>query len=188
MSTGVHNVLGRHHRCPVCTLSMGSGGARKTRRLITRIAVDGVPPDLGPSGACLHRGARVPAGLVTPSRVTPDRGRAASDGRLCGATPGRWGPARVSQGPLGRWPTDRRAVPWRSPPRRDARVSPVRSAVGSVCRAVRAPSSGYLGSALGSFCRRRGKWRLTFAGYRYAQAPSTSACRACVFPVWVIAP
>ena len=43
-------------------------------------------------------------------------------------------------------------------------------------------------TAVGRFSRRRCRWRLTFAGSRYAQAPSTSARRAWVFPVLVIEP
>jgi hypothetical protein len=61
-----------------CTLSSGSGGASQTRWLITRIAVGWRPPDGCPSGAGLHLGTRGPAGLATPSRGTPDRGRASS--------------------------------------------------------------------------------------------------------------
>jgi hypothetical protein len=130
---------------PCCRWSMGSGGARQTRRLITLLAGGWRPPDWGPSGAGRTRGARVPAGLVTPSRVTPDRGRAAADGRRCGATPGRWGPARVSPGPLWRWPTARRGAPGRSPPRLAWRGSPGRAAVGRVCSAVLAPARGSRG-------------------------------------------
>jgi hypothetical protein len=143
------------------TWSLGRGGARQTRRWRTRISVGGRPPAGGPSGAGLPRGARVPGGLVTPSRGTPERGRAPSEGMRCGSTPGRWGPARVSQGPLWRWPPDRRAVPWRWPPRRDARVAPGRSACGRVGRAVRAPASGSLGrrwdAALGVVARGDGR-------------------------------
>ena len=60
-------------------LSIGSGGASQQRRVILLLSVGWVPPDLGPSGACLHRGTRMPAGLVTPPRVTPHRGGASSD-------------------------------------------------------------------------------------------------------------
>src|SRR5512145_92203 len=42
---------------------------------------------------------------------------------------------------------------------------------------------------LGGWCARRsGNWRLTLAGERYAQAPSTSTRRAGVLPVLVIPP
>src|SRR5215217_4565421 len=56
----------------------GRDGARKRRRLILLISVDWVPPDWRPSGAGLARGPSMPAGLVTPSRVTPHRGGVSS--------------------------------------------------------------------------------------------------------------
>src|SRR6266581_6368166 len=59
--------------------SIGRAGARKTRRLITLLSVDWLPPSLPPSGACLTRGTRVPFGLFTLPRVTPHRGCASSD-------------------------------------------------------------------------------------------------------------
>jgi hypothetical protein len=40
-----------------------------------------MPPYLRPSGACLGLGTRMPAGLITLSRVAPNRGRADSDTR-----------------------------------------------------------------------------------------------------------
>jgi hypothetical protein len=42
--------------------------------------------------------------------------------------------------------------------------------------------------AVGGFSRRSGRWRLTVAGERYAQAPSTSARRAGVVPALVREP
>src|SRR5215831_20108601 len=60
-------------------LSIGRAGASKTRRLITLISVDWVPPYLHPSGACLILGTRVPCGLLTLPRVTPNRGCVSSD-------------------------------------------------------------------------------------------------------------
>src|SRR4029450_11137619 len=42
--------------------------------------------------------------------------------------------------------------------------------------------------ALGCFSSRSWRCRLTFAGYRYAQAPSTRARRAWLFPALVMAP
>jgi hypothetical protein len=60
-------------------VSIGRAGASKTRRLITLLSVGWLPPDLPPSGACLIRGTSVPCGLLTPSRVTPNRGCASSD-------------------------------------------------------------------------------------------------------------
>src|SRR5215813_7882134 len=65
--------------------SIGRGGARKTRRLITRRAVGGLPPSWPPSGACLNRGTSVPGGLVPLPRVTPHRGCVSADsgGQLC---------------------------------------------------------------------------------------------------------
>jgi hypothetical protein len=56
-------------------VSSGRGGASKTRRLILLISVGWVPPDLGPSGACLTRGSSIryqplhaAAGDTTPGR------------------------------------------------------------------------------------------------------------------------
>jgi hypothetical protein len=40
-------------------LSIGRGGASKTRRLILLISVGWVPPDWGPSGACLTLGSSI---------------------------------------------------------------------------------------------------------------------------------
>src|SRR5437870_259150 len=60
-------------------LSIGRAGASKTRRLITLISVGWLPPYLHPSGACLILGTRVPCGLLTLPRVTPNRGCASSD-------------------------------------------------------------------------------------------------------------
>src|SRR5215475_12393570 len=60
-------------------LSIGRGGASKTRRLITLISVGWLPPYLPPSGACLNLGTSVPGGLVTLPRVTPHRGCVSAD-------------------------------------------------------------------------------------------------------------
>jgi hypothetical protein len=65
-----------------CRRSIGRGGASQTRRWLTLLAVGWRPLDVWPSAAGLTRGPRVPAGLVTPSRVTPYRGCASSDGGL----------------------------------------------------------------------------------------------------------
>jgi hypothetical protein len=61
-------------------VSIGRVGARQRRRLSWLRAVGGVPPDVPPSGAGLTRGTSLPVGLVTPSRVTPDRGGASAHG------------------------------------------------------------------------------------------------------------
>jgi len=50
----------------------------------------------------------------------------------------------------------------------------------------RLPRMSWMG--WGSFSSRRWRWRLPLAGDREAQAPSTSARRACVFPAWVRVP
>src|SRR5262245_28389439 len=60
-------------------LSLGRGGASKTRRLITLRSVGWLPPSVPPSGACRIRGTSVPVGLITPPRVTPHRGCASAD-------------------------------------------------------------------------------------------------------------
>src|SRR5262249_30468142 len=91
----------------------GSGGASKTRRLITLISVGWRPLYWPPSGACLTLGTSMPGGLVTPSRVAPHRGCASADRP---GHPSTWlvgltvSPAPVEQGPrynlpvLGHWP------------------------------------------------------------------------------------
>ena len=61
--------------------SIGRAGASDIRRLITLISVGWVPPYLHPSGACLALGTRVYFSLLTPSRVTPNRGCVFSDAR-----------------------------------------------------------------------------------------------------------
>jgi hypothetical protein len=53
---GLHGVF-----CPWC---IRRAGARQTRRLILRLSVDWVPPDLPPSGACLALGTRMPEGSL----------------------------------------------------------------------------------------------------------------------------
>src|SRR5215510_13257535 len=68
-------------------LSIGRAGASKTRRLITLLSVDWLPPYLHPSGACLILGTRVPVGLLTPPRVTPNRGCVSADRRCNLAEP-----------------------------------------------------------------------------------------------------
>ena len=60
---------------------LGRDGARKRRRWIRLISVDGFPPSLRPSGAGLALGTRVCCSLCTPSRAPPHRGRVSSDGR-----------------------------------------------------------------------------------------------------------
>ena len=77
------DVKGREQLFYVCllffSLSIGRAGASKRRRLITLISVGWLPPYLHPSGACLILGTRVPFGLLTLPRVTPNRGCASSD-------------------------------------------------------------------------------------------------------------
>ena len=68
-------------------LSIGRAGASKTRRLITLISVGWLPPYLHPSGACLTLGTRVPFGLLTLPRVTPNRG--------CASSERRWQPGKL---------------------------------------------------------------------------------------------
>src|SRR5919197_3319167 len=60
-------------------LSTGRAGASKTRRLIALTSVGWLPPYVHPSGAGLIRGTRVPFGLLTLPRVTPNRGCVSSD-------------------------------------------------------------------------------------------------------------
>src|SRR5262245_43551106 len=79
------DVKGREQLFYVCLMffplvsSIGRAGASKTRRLITLISVGWLPPYFHPSVACLILGTRVPFGLITPPRVTPNRGCVSSD-------------------------------------------------------------------------------------------------------------
>jgi hypothetical protein len=79
---------------------IGRAGARQTRRLITRIAVDWGPSDVGPSGTCLGLGTRVSGSRFTPTRVVPYRGGASADRRFQPGCPLR---ARTSAMPCLRW-------------------------------------------------------------------------------------
>src|SRR5262247_122863 len=77
MSRAGSNFFRLHHEFSL--LSIGRGGARKTRRLLTLLSVGWLPPSVPPSGACLKRGTSVPCGLVTLPRVTPHRGCVSAD-------------------------------------------------------------------------------------------------------------
>ena len=61
---------------------IGRAGASKTRRLITLISVDWVPPYLYPSGTGLGLGTRVSCSRLTPTRVVPYRGGGSADKRF----------------------------------------------------------------------------------------------------------
>jgi hypothetical protein len=69
------------HLLTPCFGVIGRAGARKTRRLITRLSVDGLPPDWCPSGTGLGLGTRVACRRFTPTRVVPYRGCASRDTR-----------------------------------------------------------------------------------------------------------
>jgi hypothetical protein len=62
--------------------AIGRGGARTTRRLSLRIAVDGLPPDVCLSGTGRGLGRRVFGRRFTPTRVVPSRGCPSSETRL----------------------------------------------------------------------------------------------------------
>jgi hypothetical protein len=169
---------------PCVTLSIGRGGARKTRRLIRLISVGWLPPDLGPSGACLTRGTRMPAGLVTPPRVTPHRGGASSHGP--------WNPLRrLLSGVTGTCLAMAQLKPASS------RAMATTTWVACVPRAIKRRTRlhrrtcafqlmSWMG--FGRCASRSGKERLTLAGYREAQAPSPRARRAWVLPALGIVP
>jgi hypothetical protein len=171
---------------------VGRDGASQNRRLILRLSVGWVAPDLRPSGAGLARGTRVSCSLFTPSRVAPHRGCAASDrhgkpavllvqGRsVCGTdgVTGTW----LAIAPIK--PTSSRAIAtttwWACFPRALRRRKRLHSR----------PCAFQLLSwrALGCGSSRRCLGRLTLAGERSDQAPSTQARRAWVLPAVVMGP
>jgi hypothetical protein len=170
----------------------GRAGARHRRRVLLRLAVDGVPPDWRPSGAGLARGPRRPAGLFTLSRVTPHRGGVASAIRwtpaaLSGPSPSVWRTYGVTGPGLARAPmkpTSSRALattPWVAcfPRARRVRSRFQRRTCACPLRSWR---------AWGGVASRRGQWRRTVAGSRAAQAPSPRARGACIVPAWAMAP
>jgi len=171
---------------------MGRVGARHSRRWITRIAVGGLPTEVPPAGAGLTRGPRMPPGLVTPSRRAPPRGGASSQRR--GKPAARRGQGRPSEAGDG--------VPapcvTRAPSKpASARAMAPTTGVAGVPRALprrsrvhrrRCACPRRSGRGGGRLARRRGQWRRTWAGSREAQAPSTTARWAGVWPVVVSAP
>ena len=156
------------------------------------LSVGWLPPSLPPSGACLTLGTSMPAGLFTPSRVPPHRGCASSESH---GTPsellGQWRAVCWPYGVTGTWCTMAHIHPTRA----RARATTTWCACGpratrQRARVPRRPCACQLRfwRALDGFARRRGRWRLTFAGERYAPAPATRAPRAWVWPAWVSAP
>ena len=72
------NFFGLHDSfSPSCR---GRGGARKKRRLLRLISVDGVPLDVRPSGAGVALGARRCCSLERPTKMMPQRGYIPTDG------------------------------------------------------------------------------------------------------------
>jgi hypothetical protein len=135
-------------------LSIGRAGASQTRRLLTRISVDWVPPSVPPSGACLMLGTSLPCGLLTPPRGTPHRGGGSANGReKLGAL---WLPPAavfrlaVAQPGAGPWPTYRHASPGRWRPRLDGPLCLWPGAGASVCSASPGPASSWPGSRWGA--------------------------------------
>jgi hypothetical protein len=109
MSRGDYRLFYIFSSC--CVSSIGRVGARKKRRVILLRSVGCVPPALRPSGACLSRGTRVSFSLVTPSRMTPNRGGASSDAHcklpkmLCQSPDGHYDcGARAPQGVFDAYP------------------------------------------------------------------------------------
>jgi hypothetical protein len=171
---------------------VGRDGASQKRQLILLISVGWVPPDWRPSGACLDRGTRVSFSLFTLSRVAPHRGCASSDshgkpavlwvrGRsVCGTdgvTGTCWAIAHIK-------PTSSRAratTTWLACfPRAIRRRTRWHSRTGAFQLLSR--------MAVGWGASRCGICRLTLAGLREDQAPSTKARRAWVFPAVVMVP
>jgi hypothetical protein len=120
-------------------LSLGRAGARKTRRLITLISVGWVPPSLHPSGACLTLGTRVPVGLFTLPRVTPNRGCASADRGGKPRTLVRQHPVIFRRSavrpPAWPWPTGRHFMPGQWPQRPAGHFCLWPSTGATVCRA-----------------------------------------------------
>ena len=171
---------------------IGRGGASHIRRLITRISVGWRPLYLHPSGACLTRGTSRPGGLVTPSRVAPHRG--------CASAARRGKPSAV----WGQWPALVGLTVSLEPVCAMAQIKPASSramatTTGFACLPRASKRRARVHRRTGAFQRRsgmvwgggssrRGECRLTLAGYRSAQAPSTRARRAWGFPAVVIEP
>ena len=171
---------------------VGRDGASQKRRLSLLISVGWVPPDVRPSGACLDRGPRVSCSRFTPSRVAPHRGGASSDrpgkpavllvqGRsVCGTygvTGTCWALAHIK-------PTSSRAIAtttWLACfPRAIRRRKRLHNRTGDFQRIS--------WMALGGCSSRSCRCRLTLAGSREDQAPSTKARRAWVCPALVMGP
>ena len=161
-------------------LSIGRGGARKLRRLIRLLAVGWRPPYVGPSGAGLPRGARRPIGLVTPSRVAPHRGGAASEapgnpsamGSVMG---GASGALRVCWPRVGPWPTSILSVHGQGPPPRGWRVCRGRAVFDRVDTIALVPSRCCLGWLWGvwpvAVAGVDSRWRETAKPQRLPPAP-----------------
>ena len=155
------DVKGWEQRCDGCrrfcplVSSLGSAGARQTRRWLTRIAVGGLPPDGPPSGAGLMRGTSVPVGRCTPPRVTPHRGGASAASGGHARTGVRQHAASVlravARSPAWPGPTGRhvRPGPWRPRPAGPGGLWP--AAGETVCRAGPAPASGGPGALEGAW-------------------------------------
>ena len=135
-------------------LSLGRVGARKTRRLSTRLSVGWLPPSWPPSGAGRMRGTSGPVGLRTPPRVPPHRGGVSADGRehrgTLGLPPAAVLMPVVAQPWAGPWPTSRHAMlgPWR--PRPDGPCCPWPSGGATVCRVGPGPAHGGPGARWGA--------------------------------------
>jgi len=167
---------------------MGRDGASNTRRLIRLIAVDRVPPDVRPSGACLRLGASM-LSLFTPSRGAPHRGGVSCPGMalrsLCSRPPGAGtGHLGTSLAIAHRKATSALAMPTTTWWACVTRARSVRSRLHNRTCAFQLMS--WIAWEGGS--SRRCQCRRTVVGSRYAQAPSTRARRAWVWPVLVIEP
>jgi hypothetical protein len=91
MTSGVKGFLENASsvHCHCLLLDYRKRRSQLSRRLITRISVSWVPPDVCPSSVGLALGPRVSGRRVTPARMAPTRGCFSCD-RLS-LSPDRWG-------------------------------------------------------------------------------------------------
>jgi hypothetical protein len=150
------------------------------------------PPSVPPSGAGLARGASRPVGLFTPTRGAPHRGGVSSAARgkpaaVCAQARSLWWPYEGTATSLAMAPS----TP--TPSRAMATTTWFAGCPRALRRRSRWPRLTWAFQlrawiSWGWLSRRSGRGRLPGAGERDAQAPSTRARRAGVWPVVVSDP
>jgi len=159
-------------------------GSQSSRRLILRISVGWVPPDVYPSGAGLARGPRVSCRRFTRTRMAPHRGGLSSDGQR---VPPEYGVSRAIGTSRARAQTKAamfRAIATTTWLACFPRAVSCRNRVHKRTWAFQLLSW----MAFGNSAKRHGSWRLPWAGDRSAHAPAMRARRANVWPALVMGP